>query len=168
VIPIIVLAVFAVLFFCFLVYQGWRQGISIEPAAHADQLRPVDLAAFRNLTDPEEERFLRANLSSREFTKIQRLRLRAAAKYVSALSENASKLIAIGQTARFHPNEGIAVSGQEILNHAVRLKLWCLATRCKLNITMIWPTLFSPSGKIADRYLYVASLATELPRKMAA
>ncbi len=42
------------------------------------QTRPVDVAAFRNLIDPAEEDFLRANLALEVFRRVQRQRTRAA------------------------------------------------------------------------------------------
>ena len=49
----------------------------------AEHMRAVDLEAFRNLVDADEEEFLRANLPSAEFRRIQLERLRAAVEYVS-------------------------------------------------------------------------------------
>jgi hypothetical protein len=41
-------------------------------------IHPVDIAAFRNLIDPQEEDFLRANLAAKDFKAIHRERLLAA------------------------------------------------------------------------------------------
>jgi hypothetical protein len=167
-IPLILLAAAAIVFLLFLSSQVWRRYSPKGEASHAGQLIPVDLEAFENLTDPEEEQFLRVNLSPAEFRGLQRARIRAARMYVAALSGNAGVLVAVGQSARSHADPEIAASGQEILQRAIRLKVWCLLSVLRLNSAMVFPTVLSPSGRIADQYLVVTSMAANLPRKVAA
>ena len=164
-IPVIALATTAVAFLLFLSYQAWRQS---GDAGEIENLLPVDLDAFRNLTDPEEVLFLRVNLSPKEFRRIQRMRLRAAAVYISVISSNASRLVVIGRSVSAHPEAEIAAAGLDVVHRALQLKLWCSLSLLKLRATMIWPTLLSPSSRIADRYLDVSSLTAALPRKLAA
>src|ERR1035438_2128544 len=78
-IPLILLAAAAIVFLLFLSSQVWRRYSPKGEASHAGQLIPVDLEAFENLTDPEEEQFLRVNLSPAEFRGVQRARARPAA-----------------------------------------------------------------------------------------
>jgi hypothetical protein len=137
-------------------------------AAPEAELIPVDVDAFENLTDPEEEQFLRANLSSAEFRGVQRSRIRAAKMYVTALSQNVGVLVAVGQSALSHADPEIAASGEEIFQQAIRLKVWCLLSLLRLNGAMIFPTILSPSRRIVDQYLVVTSMAANLPRKVAA
>jgi hypothetical protein len=165
VIPIVALATVAMAFFFFLSYQLWLQA-GREGAV--DDLSPVDLEAFRNLTDPEEMRYLRINLSPREFRRIQRTRLRAAAMYISVISKNATLLMVIGRTVRTHSDAEIVSAGLDVINRAILLKVWCALSLMKLNATMICPTLMSPSNRIAERYVDVASLTATLPTKLAA
>ena len=164
-IPVIALATVAAAFLLFLAYQVWWQS---GKAGEIENLLPLDLEAFRNLTDPEEVRFLQLNLSPREFRRIQRMRLRAAASYIAVFSNNAGRLVVIGRSASAHPDPEIAAAGLDVVHRALQLKLWCLLSLLKLNVTMIFPALLSPSSRIADRYLNVSSLTAALPRKMAA
>jgi hypothetical protein len=162
VIPIVALTLLAIAFLLFLIQQvRGRFTPPIDPGP-GEVLPAVDLEAFRNLTDPAEEMFLRQNLSSRDFRKVQRMRLRAATLYVSALSQNVGALVQVGQRARIHPDPRIAASGHEIMQYGLRLKARCLATQWKLSIAMLCPTLLSPSGSLADRYVQVADLANAL------
>ncbi len=85
--PLITLAGIAAIFVLFLILQVWRRYSTKGEAPNAGQLIPVDLEAFENLTDPEEEQYLRANLSPAEFRGVQRSRIRAAKMYVIALSQ---------------------------------------------------------------------------------
>jgi hypothetical protein len=162
VIPIITLTLLAVAFFAFLLLQVRKRYSRRLPSAAGGKVPPVDLAAFRNLTDPAEEAFLRAQLPSEEFRRIQRLRLRAAMLYVNALSQNVAALMQVGQAARLQSDPQIAASGQAIMSCALRLKVRCLATECKLAVAILLPTVFSFSGVLADRYRHVADLANSL------
>ena len=166
--PLITLAGIVAIFVLFLILQVWRRYSAKVEAPNAGQLIPVDLEAFENLTDPEEEQFLRVNLSTGEFRGVQRSRIRAAKMYVMALSQNAAVLVAVGQSARSHANLEIAASGQEILQRAIQLKVWCLLSLLRLNAAMLLPTMLSPSSSIAARYLVVKNMASSLPREVAA
>ena len=165
VIPIVAFAAVAIVFLLFLSYQVWWQSGNTE---EIETLSPVDLEAFRNLTDPQEVDFLRVNLSSKEFRRIQRLRLRAAAVYISAISQNAGKLVVVGRSVSVHTDTDIAAAGLDVVHRALQLKLWCSLALVKVNATIVCPTLLSPSTKIADRYLDVTSLTASLPKKLAA
>jgi hypothetical protein len=164
-IPVIALAAAAVAFLLFLCYQVWWQS---GQAGEIEDLLPLDLEAFRNLTDPDEVRFLRVNLSPKEFRRIQRMRLRAAAVYLSVISNNAGRLVVIGRSVSAHADAETAAAGLEVVHRALQLKLWCSWSLLKLNVTMIWPTLLSPASRIADRYLNLSSLTASLSRKLAA
>jgi hypothetical protein len=164
-IPIVALATAASAFLLFLAYQVWWQSGHAGESGH---LSPVDLEAFRNLIDPQELQFLRFHLSPKEFRRIQRIRLRAAAAYVSVISKNAGELVAIGRCASAHPDSEIAAAGLDVVQRALRLKLWCSLSLLKLNATMVCPTLLSPSSGIADRYLDVTSMTASLPKQLAA
>ena len=164
-IPVIALAIAAVAFLLFLAYQVWWQS---GKAGEIENLLPLDLEAFRNLTDPEEVRFLRVNLSPKEFRRIQRMRLRAAAVYLSVISHNAGRLVVMGRSVSADPDAETAAAGLDVVHRAFQLKLWCSLSLLKLSVTMICPTILSPSSRIADRYLDVSSLTAALPRKLAA
>jgi len=77
-------------------------------------------------------------------------------------------MVVIGQSVSADPDAETTAAGLDVVERGLQLKLWCSLSLLKLNVTMIWPTLPSPSGKIADRYLDVSSLTAALPRKLAA
>jgi len=164
---LIILAAAAVLFLVFLVLQTIWQYSGRKPSPAA-QLIPVDLAAFQNLIDPQEERFLRARLTASQFRTIQRARVSAAKLYVAALSENAAILAAAGQSARYHSDPEIAAVGLDVVHRAIKLKLWCILTLLRLNGALVFPTRLSPSGRLADQYMLVSSMAARLQSRAAA
>ncbi len=161
----IVLAVLAVVFCTFLFFEIRRSGLV---SSHQGELVPVDLEAFENLTDPNEEEFLRTNLRSMEFRRVQRLRIRAARLYISALSQNASALVAIGQAARLSAEPEAAAVGQELIQRALRLKFFCLFSLLRMEAAFVFPVLVSPSQKLAHQYTVVSYMAANLPGRAAA
>lgn len=167
-IPITVLTLVAVVFVVFLAWQARSHFARRNEAPRAEQLIPVDLDAFENLIDPDEEQFLKFNLSPSEFRGVQRSRIRAARMYIVALSENAGVLVGIGQSARLHPNPQIAATGLEVTQRALRLKVWCLLAMFRLSAALALPTILSPSSRIANQYLLVTYMAANLPKKSTA
>lgn len=167
-IPLTILTFVVLVFLLFFGSQVWRRYSARGGAIHAKRLMPVDLDAFENLTDPEEEQFLKVILSRAEFRRVQRTRIRAAMTYVATLSENAGALVAVGQSARSHPDPEVAAAGTEIIQRSLQLKVWCLLAMFRLSGAMVFPTILSPSGRIANQYLLVTYLAANLPRKVAA
>lgn len=128
------------------------------------QVRSVDLEAFRNLTDPAEEQYLRERLSPAKFRAIQRERLRAALDYVGGVSHNAGVLLSLGQAARHDPDAKIAEAGRALVDEALRLRLYSALTMSKLCLRFVFPDAgFQPSG-IVDRYQHVSEGAVRLGR----
>lgn len=149
-------------FLLFLAFQAWHY---LRPRREAHKLIPIDLEAFAALSDPEEERFLKVNLLPTEFRIAQRFRIRAIKAYMSAFSNNASVLLAAGQAAGDDSDEQVAAGAHEIMQRAMRLKIWCLFYTIQLNAALVFPDLFSPSCGIADPYRAVTNLARKLPGK---
>ena len=168
IVSMIILAFAALAFVLFLALQVLRRHFPKVGSELTPSLTAVDLDAFENLTDPEEEHYLKLNLPRPEFREVQRCRIRAAKMYVSALSQNASILVAAGQSARHHPDESIAASGQELMQRAVQLKMRCLASALRLNAALAFPTLLSPSNSVANRYLAAKHMAASLDGKTVA
>ena len=105
------------------------------------QIRSLDIEAFRNLIDPEEEQFLRSRLPSSEFRKIKRERARAALAYVRALSSASLQFARFGDAAQRSSDPAIAASGKQIANSAINLRLQTLQARVRLGLTAAFPAL---------------------------
>jgi hypothetical protein len=125
-------------------------------------MRPVDVEAFCNLVDPDEESFLRSNLPARIFRSIQRERLLAATEYVSAVSHNAAVLLRIAEVARDHANPEISQAAQEMANSAVRLRLHCLFVFLRLWTAILVPDAGFSSASLVDRYQHLSVLSRRL------
>jgi hypothetical protein len=124
--------------------------------------RPVDIDAFRNLIDPAEEAFLRESLPVREFRAIQRERLRAALEYVGRAAHNAAILVRLGEVARLSLDPKIAEAGQQLLDTALRLRLYALLATLKLYLGIALPGAHLSAGRLVDNYQHLSSLAGHL------
>jgi hypothetical protein len=138
--------------------------VALDEAELSEQMRTVDLEAFRNLTDPEEEGYLRASLPAPEFRKIQRQRLRAAIDYLSGVSHNAGLLLHLGQSARRSPDARIAEAGQNLVDNAVRLRLYSALAKCKLGVRIVFPGAAVQPAEIVERYQQATEGALHLGR----
>jgi hypothetical protein len=137
-----------------------------SPIGELDDLvgrtRPVDIDAFRNLIDPAEEDFLRENLPPSEFRTIQRERLRAALEYVSCAAHNAAILVRLGEAARLSLDPKIAEAGQQLLDTALRLRLYALLATIRLYLGIALPGAHLSAGGLVDNYQHLSSLAGQL------
>jgi len=106
-------------------------------------IQSLDIEAFRNLVDPDEEAFLRARLPAEEFRRIKRERARAALAYVKTLSHASLQFARFGDAARRSPDPAIAASGKEIASSAISLRVHALNANVRLTLATAFPG-FSP------------------------
>lgn len=123
---------------------------------------PVDLESFRNLIDPAEENFLRANLSPRNFRIVQRERLRATLQYVQWASQNAAVLLRLGEAARGSADPRISEAAQVLIASALRLRVYALLTIPKLYVGIALPGAQLSPGHLVERYQKLSSQAGQL------
>jgi hypothetical protein len=145
---VLILVAIALLALLFLIRSARRR--ALVPGSWEQvraQLRPVDLEAFRNLVDPDEEQFLRGSLPGPEFRAIQRERCLAALAYISCAAHNASLLARLGEAARRNPDPSLAEAGAKLVDSAVRLRVFAFQARTKLYFTVVLPasTRISPA-----------------------
>jgi hypothetical protein len=114
--------------------------------------------------DPQEETYLRENLSLREFKAIQRERLCAALDYVRVLSQNAAILIRLGDLARRSQDAVVSQAGQELLGNALRLRVTTLLVQARIVVGIALPTPHISSGPVADSYEHLTGIAIRLTR----
>jgi hypothetical protein len=103
----------------------------------ASTLKPIDMEAFRNLVDPEDEAYLRSALSPAVFRRLRRQRLRAISAYVACIASNAAFLLRRGELARHSNDPAVATAGQELAAGALRLRLNAFLVLLRLR-TEIW------------------------------
>lgn len=118
----------------------------------ASQLRPVDVHAFRNLTDASEEEFLRGNLPFKDFRSIHRLRMLAAAEYVHCAAKNAAILVRLAEAARVSADPEVVTAGERLLENALRLRLYSLHMIPKLYLAILLPGMARRPYSLAENY----------------
>lgn len=141
-----------------------RSASKLSPSELTSQLQPVDIEAFCNLVDHDEESFLRSNLPPALFRSIQRERLLAATEYVAAVSHNAAILTRLGDAVRHHSDTSIAQAAQQLANNAVRLRLNCFLVTVNLWTAIALPGATLSSGSLVDRYQQINGLTRNLLR----
>jgi hypothetical protein len=113
---------------------------------------PIDVSAFRNLTDSAEEDYLRRNLEPTAFRAIQRQRLSAAAEYVRCATHNAAILLRLGEAAQQDGDERVADAGRQLVNLALRVRVYGFLALCELRVRVLFPDLRVSPLFVMDRY----------------
>ena len=124
----------------------------------------VDLEAFQNLLDPDEEQYLRECLPATDFRLVQRERMIAALDYVRALSQNGALLLQLGQSAKASSDPRVAEAGQHIVDNAVRLRLYTLRARARLYARIAFPTAKLEPARVVSEYQEARNWAALLAR----
>ncbi len=124
----------------------------------------VDLAAFRNLVDPAEEEYLRANLPRRHFRMIQRQRMRAALEYVERTKRNGAILLRLGESARRDANSEVAAAGRELVSRALRLRITAQVATGILYAQIAMPEAHVSIGQVTDMYESLTNGLLQLAR----
>lgn len=158
---ILIIVSIATLAFLFYVARG-RHSLIKNVHDLRGQTRPVDIESFRNLIDPSEEDFLRSNLTANDFRTVQRERLRAALEYVYCASHNASVLVRLGEAARTNPDPKVAIAAEQLVQRAIRLRLYALVTIPKLYVAIALPSTHLSPSRMVESYQQLSGLAGQL------
>ncbi len=141
------------------------QHVRIQEVSQLERCtQPVDLAAFRNLVDAEEEDFLRAHLPAGEFRGLQRERMLAAAEYVRRTAHNAAVLLNLGETVRRQTEAEVAESARQLVNSALRLRINALLALAMLYVRVVLPGSHLSLGRVIETYETLTDRAVRLTR----
>ena len=161
----IVLLVFAVLALAAIIAAARRLSKRSTNLSYLEgKLRPVDVMAFRNLVDPQEEEFLRRNLPSNVFRSLQRQRIGAAVEYVGNVAYNAALLLRLGEAARASADPEIARAGRELVELALRIRIYALLAVVRFRLRMVLPGLKVSSAAVSNSYENLTGLVNRLGR----
>ena len=112
----------------------------------------VDLAAFMNLANPGEERFLKQNLPSGEFRRLQRERLTVMSEYLSRVAENTKLMVQAGQIVQHASVGESALKAQELVANAVRTRMMIFMAEGYLTIRYVLPGTAEPIHELLRKY----------------
>jgi len=130
----------------------------------AGQIQPIDVEAFRNLVDLEEDNYLRRRLPPRQFRIVRRARLRATAAYVQAAGHNAALLVRIGTTALEVGDEQIAEAAQRLVHDAVLLRRNAAYAILRIYVARALPTWNLTASPVLNSYERITGSAMLLGR----
>jgi len=130
----------------------------------AGAIHPIDVRAFRNLTNPAEDDYLRSHLPRPVFRRVRRERLRAMAAYVEAARTNAGVLVGAGQAALASGDPRFAEAAQQLVNDALWLRRNATAALLQIYVALAWPDSGFAAIRVIDRYEKVGGSAMLLGR----
>lgn len=118
----------------------------------AAELRPMDVDAFRNLTDPTEDEYLRYRLTAAQFRRVRRARLRAMAAYVQIASGNAVVLLHVGQAVLAGGDPRTLQAARQLVDEALLLRRNAALALARIYFALAWPAYALAPGRVADHY----------------
>jgi hypothetical protein len=155
------LAVIAVLLSIAIVTRREPAGVQSAIAL----IRSIDIDAFRNLVDPDEEQFLRENLPPSQFRAVKRERARAALAYVRSTGQAAAVFARAAQAAQRSTDPEIAESGTQIARSALLLRLYSIRAGVRLAGEVILPISRPSDRSVIDQYERTADALLRLGRQ---
>jgi hypothetical protein len=128
------------------------------------RIRPVDILAFRNLVDPDEECYLREHLPREAFRAVQRERMQVAIEYVQCVAGNAALLLRLGEAARESTDAEVAQAGRDLVESALRLRILALSAGVRLRARVLMPGLRVSPIAVSNSYERMTGLVGRLGR----
>lgn len=140
---------------------------SLQTKKNADlaiAIRPIDIAAFRNLTNPAEDDYLRRRLPAAQFRAVRRERLRAMAAYVQVIGHNAAALVRVGEAALASGDARLIEAAQLLVNDALLLRRNAAVAMIRIYLALAWPASDFAAARVIDRYEHLNGAAMLLGR----
>ena len=158
----IILVLVALLALLSLLWLARGRSLAAALEHPAEHIRAVDVDAFRNLVDPDEEEFLRTSLPPAEFRRIQRERLRAAVEYVSCAAQNAAILLRLADAGRRSSDPATAQAAEKLVDNAIRIRLYASLAIPRLYLGLILPGAHISPVRVAESYEQMTRLVVLL------
>jgi hypothetical protein len=161
-IVLLIVAVVALLIIVGITVSRSLQASGSSNLAH--KIEPLDIEAFRNLVNPVENEYLRRRLPPREFRKVQRERLRAAAAYIRVAGRNAAVLVTIGQAALNSQDTETVEAARLLVDNALLLRSNATAALVRVYVALLWPRLTDAGAPVLHGYEKLSGRAMLLGR----
>jgi hypothetical protein len=160
----VILIISAVIALILVLRVAVRSRLQIRDRDAISAVQPIDLDAFRNLSDPAEDVYLRNRLIPSEYRKVRRLRLRALAAYVQVAAQNAVQLVHLGQSALDSRDPKTVTAARDLINDALLLRRNAMFAMFRIYVAWTWPNAdFTPSS-LLEGYRQLNGSATLLGR----
>ncbi len=148
----IILVVAAALALIFILSIAVSRSLQVSNASQAVSIQPLDLEAFRNLTDAAQDEYLRRRLRPADFRRVRRERLRAMAAYVQVAGQNATVLVRMGQTALAANEPQTSEAARQLVDQALLLRRNATFALLRIYLALAWPNSDSDARPILYRY----------------
>lgn len=136
---LVALAILLAAVFIYLAVRRWRHPLAVDQARLL--MGSIDIEAFRNLVNPEEDAFLEARLSPPQLKAIKRERAWTALAYVRTVSHIALEVSRFGNALRNSSDPNLAELGKEVTSTAIGLRILALQATGRLFIAASFPQL---------------------------
>ena len=145
-----------------MVVLALRQRGQISSVQELDaRWQKIDMAAFLNLADPAEERYLRQRLPSSDFRRIQRMRVRAMWEYLGRLSANSRLMMRAGQIVQHQSSGQKLQEATRLVATASRMRMLIFAADAYLAVRFLLPETQDPIRKLVQNYDSLTNLFTQ-------
>ena len=141
-----------------------HRSLPVPVADLKEQIQPIDVEAFRNLIDIEEDDYLRRQLPGREFRAVRRARLRAAAAYIRTAGANAAVLAHLGQAALSAKDAATAQAARQLVDSALLLRRNAAFALLRIYVALAWPNAGPAATGILRGYEQLSGSAMLLGR----
>lgn len=118
----------------------------------ARTVRPLNLKAFRTLTERDDENFLRQKLPRSEFSRLKRERVGVTMRYVGRIAGNASVVMRLAETARGSADPEVAKTAAQVMETATQIRIQCLVAMAKLSVEFAMPSLQLTPAMLEPKY----------------
>jgi len=135
-----------------LLLHAFRRCCTVADLSELDSIRSVDMAAFRNLIDSTENKYLMECLTKSQFRKVQRLRLRAALDYVDRTKHNCTVLLYLGKSACCDRDAKVSAAALDVVSSARRLWINTLLTTGAIYAEIVLPEAKICIERVVDIY----------------
>ncbi len=140
---------------------------SLQPS-HRDggpgQIEPIDVEAFRNLTDPAEDEYLRLRLPASEFRAVRRERLLAMAAYVKTARRNAGVVSHLAQGAVTTQDPRAAEAARQLVDDAALLRQNAFIALFRIRVAIVLPNSRFAAAPVLRGYERLSGRAMLLGR----
>ena len=160
----IILVVAAALALAFILSITVSRSLQVSNTSLAERVQPLDLEAFRNLTDPAEDAYLRSRLRPADYRSVRRERLRAMAAYVQVAGRNATVLVRIGQSALAANDSETAEAAHQLVEQALLMRRNATLALLKIYVALAWPNSGFAAKPIVLGYQQLSGSAMLLGR----
>jgi hypothetical protein len=140
------------------------QSLQAKRSTNLASIRPIDIEAFRNLINPDDDEYLRGRLPANRFRRVRRERLRAMAAYVQVVGSNAAVLVRVGEAALASGDARVAAAAQQMVNDAVLLRRNTTMALARIYLALTWPNSGLATVRVVERYERLSGAAMLLGR----